>query len=308
MSMPNVHARAMLKSHGRSFYFASHLLGREHRDRAARLYAFCRYVDDLADESTDKIQASLALEDLKTAIAAQQSEDPKVLDMIALMRTTSMAKDPVQSLIDGVKSDLCERRVKDEAELLRYAYQVAGTVGLMMCVVLDVGTRAAWPFAIDLGVAMQLTNIARDVGEDARMGRVYLPAPWVQGLSASEVLAPTKRQKATLQEATKRLLSMADTYYQSGLQGICFLPRPARYAIVVAAHVYREIGQVVKQLGFDSWQQRAVVTQSRKISCATMALTRYAVTRQVKPSALVHDAKLHEHLRGCAGANQRLKA
>lgn len=308
MSAPNDHALAVLKSHGRSFYFASHLLGPLQRDRAARLYAFCRYVDDLADESTDKQQASVALDRVDAAVASSQSEDPRVLDMIDLMRATSMPTEPVRSLIAGVQSDLTERHVKDEAELLRYAYQVAGTVGLMMCVVLDVTTRAAWPYAIDLGVAMQLTNIARDVGEDAKMGRVYLPANWVGGLSATDVVTPPQSQAIILEEATKRLLIMADSYYWSGLQGIGFLPRPARYAILVAAHVYRKIGKVVARNDYRSWQQRAVVSTSQKVTCAASALTSYALATKLRPSELIHDAKLHEHLRGFVGADQQFDA
>jgi len=186
MSMPNESALAVLKSKGRSFYFASHLLGPQQRDRAARLYAFCRRVDDLADEASDPQQAYVTLERLKASLNSSQTDDANVNDMQTLMHDVAIPPEPMQALIEGVQSDLRHRQVRDEAELLSYAYQVAGTVGVMMCRVLDVSTPRAWPFAIDLGIAMQLTNIARDVGEDARMGRVYLPQNWVAGLTAKE--------------------------------------------------------------------------------------------------------------------------
>jgi phytoene synthase len=305
MSMPNESALAVLKSKGRSFYFASHLLGPQQRDRAARLYAFCRRVDDLADEASDPQQAYVTLEHLKASLNSSQTDDANVNDMQALMHDVAIPAEPIQALIEGVQSDLCHRQVQDEAELLRYAYQVAGTVGVMMCRVLDVSTPRAWPFAIDLGIAMQLTNIARDVGEDARMGRVYLPQNWVAGLTAKEIQAPTEDQAITIRAAVKRLLAMSQTYYQSGLQGMCFLPRPARYAIVVAASVYAEIGEYVARADYCSWQQRAMVPLSRKLTCATTALSGYALSRKAKPESLVHDAALHQHIQDCFGADQR---
>jgi len=298
-------ALAVLKSNGRSFYFASHLLRPQQRDRAARLYAFCRLVDDLADESSDPQQAHVSLDGLKKSLHSPQSDDRQAQDIQALMQSTAMPLEPMQALIEGVQSDLCHRHIQDETELLRYAYQVAGTVGVMMCQVLDVSTQRAWPFAIDLGIAMQLTNIARDVGEDARMGRIYLPKNWLGGLTAEEIQAPTSAQAQTLREATKRLLALAQTYYQSGLQGLCFLPRPARYAILVAAKVYGEIGDYVARSGYRSWQQRAIVPSHRKITCATAALSRYALSRKTQPRSVVHDADLHRAIQDCFGANQR---
>lgn len=305
VSLPNESALAVLKSNGRSFYFASHLLRPRQRDRAARLYAFCRLVDDLADESSDPQQAHSRLEQLKASLTNPETDDAAVGDIRALMQSTQMRPEPMQALIEGVQSDLCHRHVQDEAELLRYAYQVAGTVGVMMCQVLDVSEQRAWPFAIDLGIAMQLTNIARDVGEDAHMGRVYLPKDWMGGLTAAEIQAPTEAQANKLRASIKRLLAMAQIYYQSGLQGLGFLPRPARYAILVAAKVYGEIGHDVARADYCSWQKRAIVPLHRKVMCASAALFRYAVSHKTPPALLVHDADLHRAIQDCFGADQR---
>ena len=303
MTLSTDQAIAVLKSHGRSFHFASRLLGQTYRIRAARLYAFCRYVDDLADEASDPAIAAQELLALKASLQTGKASEPCVASMIDLMQELSMPLAPVLSLISGVQSDLEPRRVKDQAELLQYAYQVAGTVGLMMCIILDVRDRQAWPFAIDLGIAMQLTNIARDVGEDAHKGRVYLPATWLGGVSANQIPKPSAEHAAQLCDATQQVLSLSQTYYQSGLDGIHYLPTTARYGIVVAAMVYREIGQMVTENDYRSWDSRAIVPYSRKLATAAKALTRYSLQSSSRQKHAHHDAHLHQHLQHCFGAN-----
>lgn len=303
MSLSTDEAVAVLKSNGRSFHFASRLLGQTYRTRAARLYAFCRYVDDLADEASDTTIAAQELLALRTSLQTGKASEPCVVSMIDLMQELAMPLAPVLSLVSGVQSDLEPRRVKDQAELLQYAYQVAGTVGVMMCIILDVRERQAWPFAIDLGIAMQLTNIARDVGEDAQKGRVYLPATWLGDISAAQIPAPTPVAAEKLRNATQKVLDLAQTYYQSGLDGIQYLPPTARYGIVVAAMVYREIGQMVAQADHCSWDSRAIVPYPRKLATAAKALTRYAIKTGNRQEHPCHDAHLHQHLQHCFGAN-----
>ncbi len=299
-------ALAVLKSHGRSFYFASHLLAPEYRARAARLYAFCRYVDDVADEAIVPDLAIKELDCIKHSIQSGRSDNPCVSDMIALMQELAMPQAPVLSLIDGIQSDLTMQQIQDEADLLRYAYQVAGTVGLMMCELLDVQHKQAWPFAIDLGIAMQLTNIARDVGQDAALGRIYLPATWLGSMAAKEILSPSAQQALSLQSSTKRLLALAQEYYQSGLSGVVYLPPAARYGIIVAAHVYSEIGQTITHSDYRSWDRRAVVSQPRKVVCAASALIRYAVSPSLRQTNPCHARSLHQHLQDCFGTDQPL--
>lgn len=297
-------ALATLKSHGRSFYFASQLLSPIYRTRAARLYAFCRFVDDIADESSDPLLAMRELDQIKDALQKGESSQPCVMDMITLMQELNMPSEPVFSLIQGVQSDLSMQRLEDEAALLRYAYQVAGTVGLMMCFVLDVRDQRAWPFAINLGIAMQLTNIARDVGQDAQNGRIYLPASWQAGLTASEILEPNVQQEKKLQTAIQKLLELAEVYYQSGLRGVVYLPSAARYGIVVAARVYGEIGHEVAKARYRSWDRRAMVSQPRKVICAMSALLRYAIHPSLRQPHPVHERSLHRYLHDCFGTDQ----
>jgi phytoene synthase len=258
----------------------------------------------VADEAIVPDLAIKELDGIKHSLQSGRSDIPCVIDMIALMQELAMPQAPVLSLIDGIQSDLTMEHLQDEAHLLRYAYQVAGTVGLMMCELLDVQHKQAWPFAIDLGIAMQLTNIARDVGQDAALGRIYLPATWLGSMTVKEVLSPSAQQALSLQSSTKRLLALAKEYYRSGLSGLVYLPPAARYGILVAAHVYSEIGQTVAQSDYRSWDRRAVVSQPRKVVCAASALMRYAVHPSLRQPNPHHERLLHQHLQDCFGTNQ----
>ncbi len=290
-------ARQVLKTHGRSFHFASHLLGKRHSERGARLYAFCRHLDDLADEATDPDEAIAALDATRFALNAGYSSDPVVMDFIILASETRMRLEPALHLIDGLQQDLKEVALTSQAELVRYAYRVAGTVGLMMCAVLDTHQAEAMPHAIDLGIAMQLTNIARDVGEDARMGRRYLPAPWVDDAAASAIAAPSPGLQITLQAATERLLRLADRYYASGEAGLHSLPPRARLAILVASRVYGAIGDNIAAYDYRSWDRRAHVTGPKKIAIALDAARAFFATDQLKRLASRHETNLHGSLR-----------
>lgn len=290
-------ARQVLKTHGRSFHFASHLLGKHHSERGARLYAFCRHLDDLADEATDPEDANAALDATRFALNAGYSSDPLVMDFIKLASETRMPLEPALHLIDGLQQDIKEVALTSQAELVRYAYRVAGTVGLMMCAVLDTHRPVAIPHAIDLGIAMQLTNIARDVGEDARMGRRYLPGPWVDDASASAIAAPSPVLQIKLQAATKRILRLADRYYASGEAGLHHLPPRARLSILVASRVYSAIGDNIVAHAHRSWDRRALVTGPKKIAIALGATRALFATDQLKRLASRHETNLHGSLR-----------
>ncbi|AEG32264.1 phytoene/squalene synthase family protein [Thiomicrospira cyclica] len=277
----HIDALAILRSHGRSFYFASHLLSKRHRNRAARLYAVCRQIDDLADEAQDQRYAKTALHALKQSILQQQPIDRLAYQATELCRDMAIEA-PLLDLINGVASDLEDVRVQNQSELQHYAYQVAGTVGLMMCEALDVSDPEAHPYAIDLGIAMQLTNIARDLAEDAQNNRVYFPADWIGTMSPEQILNPNQDQQLCLQQATKKLLDLADNYYQRGLLGLPYLPGRAAYGILVAASVYREIGEEIKKADYQAWRFRAKVSWLKKIGCAFDAISRYAIKKQPK--------------------------
>jgi len=166
----------------------------------------------------------------------------------------------------------------------------------MMCAVLDVRDPRAKPFAIDLGIAMQLTNIARDIGEDARMGRRYLPASWLGDVPAEDIATPGLALQRELSGATRRLLGLADRYYASGEAGLAFLPLRARLAILAAARMYRAIGARIAASGYQTWDRRAVVGPAAKAGYTAQALLVFAFSPRLHRRNAVHDATLQQPL------------
>jgi len=184
----------------------------------------------------------------------------------------------------------------DNTHLMQYCYQVAGTVGLMMCKVLNTDHPEAEPFAIDLGMAMQLTNICRDVQADALVDRRYLPSALVNGLAPSELIQPSEEHKHLVKQAVATLLDLADDYYQSGEKGLSYLPFRARLAILVAARLYREIGQKLRRQQCEYWHQRIVVSKAKKFMLTLEVLLIAPLTVKFWRYPSRHDARLHAPL------------
>ena len=265
-------ADGLLAQRGHSFHWARRLLSARHAERATRLYGFCRRIDDLADEATDAASACAALAAIRQALQTGESDNPETADMLQLMQTCSIDPAVPLELMRGVESDLKHVCVADMDELLRYCFRVAGTVGLMMTAALDVTASEALPHAIDLGIAMQLTNICRDVREDALMGRRYLPTALVGPLEPAALVDPTPAVRVTVTSALRILLDTADRYYASGELGLRYLPPGARTGILVAARAYRGIGTVLREREFDCWSSRATVSASSKVAITLRAL------------------------------------
>ena len=262
-------ADRLLAQRGHSFHWARGLLSVQHAERATRLYGFCRRIDDLADEAASTVAAHAALAVIRHALQTGECDannSAETADMLQLMRTCGIDPAIPLELMRGVEGDLGEVRVADMDALLRYCFRVAGTVGLMMTAALDVTAPEALPHAIDLGIAMQLTNICRDVREDATLGRRYLPATLVGPLEPAALVAPTTAVRTTVAHALRMLLDLADRYYASGEQGLRYLPAGATTAILVAARVYRGIGTVLREREFDCWTSRARVSTAGRVA------------------------------------------
>lgn len=298
-------SRASLARNARTFSLAARFLPPAVRDDAALVYAFCREVDDTADEAVDPAAAAPALARLRAEVAGDAPPRP----LVAGLRETAERLDlPLRSaleLIDGVAGDLGPVRVADDAELLRYCYRVASTVGLMMCAVLRVRCREAHPHAVDLGIAMQLTNICRDVAEDARRGRVYLPAERLRRAGIDpEALAGGRADRCAVARVVAETLALADRYYTSADGGMRDIPARVRPAILVASRVYRAIGVRLRRNGCDALAGRTVVPGPGKALWGTRALAAC-----LRPAILgigphpTHDGGLHLALRGLPGAN-----
>jgi phytoene synthase len=301
-----VRSREVLSTHARSFRWASKFLPADARDDAAVVYAFCRLVDDIADESSNDDVARRELGRLEREVRREEAARPLVAGFLEVAARRHIDVRSALELIAGVRSDLDAVIVETDAELLRYCYRVAGTVGLMMCGVLDVTDRVAHPHAIDLGVAMQLTNICRDVLEDAERGRVYLPAERLRavGVEPDEILRGTA-DRERVASVVRDLLRMAENYYGSADHGMQYIPARSRLAIVVASRLYRAIGiKLWRRRNGDALRGRTWITAVGKLALVGVSLTHF-----VRPKILGlstpngHDRRLHRALRGLPGAS-----
>jgi 15-cis-phytoene synthase len=299
-----------LQHKARTFSLASRLLPRSARDDAALVYAFCRLVDDTVDEARDPHTAAAALDGLGAELADDRPARPLIAAFRAAAARLNLPLAAAAELIEGVRSDLGPVRIADDEELLRYSYRVAATVGLMMCAVLGVRRTEAHPFAVDLGVAMQLTNIARDVAEDARRNRVYLPALrlYRSGTDPEALVAGSADRQAVAQ-VVEELLDLADLYYRSADAGMRDIPWQARQAIMVASRVYRAIGLALRHRSCDALAGRAVVPVGRKVVWCGRALAAGLHPRILGLTSRVpHDPSLHRALRGLPGIDPAVHA
>tara|TARA_B100000963_G_scaffold355473_1_gene373789 strand:+ start:1582 stop:2463 length:882 start_codon:yes stop_codon:yes gene_type:complete len=229
----------ILKRHAKSFYFAGLLLDSQTLNDAAILYAFCRQLDDAADNFG--LNNSNKLEKLIQDYRQQVSEDPVNQSFKKIQKKYGLKQKFIDDLIAGVSSDTSFKQPQNLQELLLYSYQVAGTVGALMSNILGADNKNAERFAIDLGIGMQLTNISRDVKEDSMNNRIYIPKDMLpDNFSLKDIL--NNQNKECIFNATDRLLEIAERYYQSGIDGIYYIPHKNRFSILIAAILYNSIG------------------------------------------------------------------
>jgi phytoene synthase len=266
--------RALLCTGSRSFFAASLLLPRRVRAPATALYAFCRVADDEIDLGDDPQAALLSLHArLDAAYAGTPWDTPIDRAFAATVAAFDIPKALPLALIEGLAWDAAGRRYENFAALQDYAARVAGAVGVMMAVLMGVRDAPALARAADLGVAMQLTNIARDVGEDARAGRFFLPADWMEesGLNIPAFMREPVFSPA-LGSVIKRLLDEADILYARAGAGIACLKLDCRTGIAAARRIYGAIGGQVARAGYDSISTRARVSGRRKLALAGLAM------------------------------------
>jgi len=273
---------ALLRSGSRSFHAASLLLPPATREAATAMYAFCRIADDAVDVDGGRMLALTQLRERLALIYAGRpaacAADRAFADVVERF---GLPEALPAALLEGFEWDVIGRRYDDFGELCSYASRVAGTVGAMMCLLMGVRSNHALARACDLGVAMQLTNIARDVGEDARAGRLYLPLDWLAaaGIDVDAWMArPEFRPE--LAPVVARLLAEAEFLYARSAEGIADLPLTAQPSMQAARILYADIGRVVADNDFDSVSQRAVVPGSRKVWLVGAALL--ATLRRVR--------------------------
>ena len=252
-----------LKKYAKSFYFAGLLLDKQTLHDASVLYAFCRQLDDAADIE-DMSEKSAKLQQLITDYRTDHSQNEINIAFKALKKQYQLNSQFIDDLILGVSSDLQFKQPKDLKELIFYSYQVAGTVGGLMARILGATNEKAWRFAIDLGIGMQLTNISRDVKEDALNNRIYLPQDQLgSDIDATTILNPEHKTK--VYNVTKEILNTADKYYQSGFSGIYYIPKKNKFSILIAGMLYQSIGNKVLNNSEKFLKQRVYLTLFDKI-------------------------------------------
>jgi phytoene synthase len=271
--------RAMLRHGSQSFFAASLLLPAAVRGPATALYAFCRQADDAIDNGADP-QAALAELSARLDAAYDGAPHPHPADraFAATVAAFEIPKALPAALIEGLGWDVASRCYQNVEGLMDYAARVAGAVGVMMALIMGVRSPAALARAADLGVAMQLTNIARDVGEDARAGRLFLPLDWLAqaGIDAQEFLS-NPRSSPELSALVGKLLAEADALYCRAKAGICMLPVGSRVGIGAAHRIYAAIGKKVAASGYDSVTRRARVSGREKLLLVLRATAAIAV-------------------------------
>jgi len=271
-------ARAILRRRARSFSWAAWLLPRRIRRDATALYAWCRRCDDAVDDAPDPIAACRALArrrvELDDVYGDDNLSDPILAGFQEIVRRTGMPRRPADELLDGMEMDIGCVRYRSLDDLLLYCHRVAGTVGLMMAHLMGVRDPVALRRADDLGIAMQLTNICRDVIEDEARDRVYLPAELLGG---APVLPSAVPERAAA--VVRQLLRRAERFYHSGDLGLSVLPGRCALGIRAARLIYAEIGAVLARRNFSVMDGRAFVSPARKLWLVLRALAGSAPTR-----------------------------
>ena len=282
--------RAMIRTGSLSFHAASKLLPARVRDPALALYAFCRVADDDVDEVQDKAHAVLRLrERLDLIYAGRPEARPSDRAFAAVVAEFDMPRALPDALLEGLAWDAVGRRYDTLSDLHAYSARVASSVGVMMCVLMRVRNPDALARAADLGLAMQLTNIARDVGEDAQAGRLFLPVDWLAeaGIDAERFLADPRPSPA-LAGVVRRLLRVADDLYARASAGVAMLPSDCRLGIAAARHIYAAIGGQVARAGHDSVTRRARTSRGQKLVLMGRALGSVALTHVMPQPAQLH--------------------
>ncbi len=284
------YCRETIRTGSLSFHAASKLLPARVRDPALALYAFCRLADDAVDDSAHKAPAVLSLRDrLDLVYAGRPRNSGADRAFAAVVEQFEMPRALPEALLEGLAWDAFGRQYDTLPDLLAYCARVASAVGAMMCVLMRVRDADALARACDLGLAMQLTNIARDVGEDARAGRLYLPLAWLreEAIRPEDFLDdPTPDPR--LQRLTRRLLVQAEAFYDRSEAGVAVLPLACRPGIYAARHVYAGIGGAVARLGYDSISGRARTTGRQKLGWLGWSLARSAASAVLPKSAVLH--------------------
>ena len=268
----------IIYENSKSFYWASKFLPKKILKKVINIYAFCRLQDDLVDEGI-KIEDSSEVEELENII-----------------KSYGVSKNIISNLMEGINSDENFKRFKDNSELLRYCYKVAGVVGLMMIKALDIKQSEAKYFAIDLGMAMQLTNISRDIMQDYKKNRIYIPEN--TGINKDIISNMTSENEVKLKKVVNQIILKSEIYYKSSLNGMRYIPIRSRLAILVSLRIYQGIGIKIIKTEEKFIHENIYVTNKEKTLIVAKALIEFSIFFIFPVYKKKHNIYLHESLEG----------
>lgn len=274
-------ARQSIAVGSKSFAMASRFLPAGMHEDCVMLYAWCRHADDVIDGQEAGFATGIAndpaarlaeLRDLTHRALRGDAAAPVYAGLARVMAARNIPHRHVDELLDGFAMDVDGRVYQTMSDLLDYCYHVAGVVGVMMARIMGVRDESVLDRASDLGLAFQLTNIARDVIDDARIERTYLPRDLLRAEGVAQVDPDDPTQRPALHRVALRLLDEAETYYRSADVGIAALPRRPALAITAARNIYRQIGVKLRATGPDAWNGRLSTTRGEKLRLSARAV------------------------------------
>jgi len=279
----------IIQKYGKTFYWASFFLENKVKLRLFSIYAFCRRIDDIVDSKESQPHRHIK------KIFHKRIDEFKDLE-----KKFYPSAQVVNQFMLGQKSDLSHKQPESINELIIYCYRVAGIVGLMVCDALEVKDSKIRHYAIDLGIAMQLTNICRDIKEDSAMDRVYLPKSLVGRLKSEDVSIPNKDNFKKIKICQKKLLKLADSYYKSAEFAIPFLPGKTALAIRIASNLYQAIGKKIKNKNISYLDTRVYITKYEKFK---ITLPNIFHKKKYYKKLNIHNTKLHSAIKNLPGAH-----
>lgn len=290
-------SRQTIERGSKSFAAAARIFDPDTRASAYLLYAWCRHCDDITDgqdlgwgatrfsETTARTRLDELRDQTRRALTGEQVADPLFIGLQHVVQRHQIPHRYPLEHLDGFAMDVEGRRYPELEDTIRYCYHVAGVVGVMMAYIMGVRQEDALNRATDLGLAFQLTNIARDIMEDAEMGRVYLPTRWLDEAGVPTVDIRSRRHRSAVFSVARRLLDEAERYYESATVGLSSLPFRSAWAVATAKEVYRDIGRIVRSLGAAAWDERASTSTGRKLLLAVRGLGATMASRRT-PAAI----------------------
>lgn len=274
------HARLVTAHYSKSFYISARMLPTERRWATFALYGFCRYTDNLIDNPRERSLTDLMDEvdfmkrEINRAYRTGESEHPVLQPFIVVAKKYGIPKKYPLELLKGVQMDISKNRYQTFEELHLFAYRVAGVVGLMMTHVLGYKDEAAFKYAEKLGIAMQLTNILRDVKEDKNMDRIYLPQEDMKRFGVSEEDIFSEKMNLKMHKLMRFQIKRAHHYYELADKGIPMLERKAQFAIYASSKIYRGILRKIQAQEMNPFIGRVFVSQLKKVGILIRELIR----------------------------------